>query len=202
MPTRRKAASISTGLGGSESPNYVTTALYDRLTSEAATMRARTGPADRMATEEAAAVIRREARLLDGRHYREWLALLSEDCIYWLASDLEKLDPRRQSAVNFDDRRRLVDRVAVIETGQLRAQDPPSRTVRSITNVEAWPGADGAIDARSNIVIWEHRRGTTERYVGWQEHQIVGAAGRWRLRKKVINLLNADQPQGNVTFIL
>jgi 3-phenylpropionate/cinnamic acid dioxygenase small subunit len=202
MSTRRKVTGKPLASGGPEAANYVTAALYDRLVAEAATMRARMDPADRAATEQAAAVIHHEARLLDGRHYREWLALLSEDCIYWLASDLERLDPRRQSAVNFDDRRRLLDRIAVIETGQLRAQDPPSRTVRSITNIEAWPGADGTIDARSNMVIWEHRRGTTERYVGWQEHQLVVGAGRWRVRKKVINLLDADEPQGNVTFIL
>lgn len=188
--------------GGTEDALYVTGALYDRLVSESAAMRARTDPADRSATEQAAAILYHEARLLDGRHYRPWLDLLSEDCIYWLASDLAKLDPRRQSAVNFDDRRRLIDRIVVIETGQLRAQDPPSRTVRSITNIEAWPGGSGIIDVRSNIVIWEHRRGRTERYVGWQEHQLAGGAGRWRVRKKVINLLDADEPQGNVTFIL
>lgn len=188
--------------GGAEDALYVTGALYERLISEARAMRARTDPGDPAATEQAAAVLHHEARLLDGRHYRPWLELLSDDCIYWLASDLAKLDPRRQSAVNFDDRRRLIDRIVVIETGQLRAQDPPSRTVRSITNIEAWPGPDGVLDVRSNIVIWEHRRGRTERYVGWQEHQLAGGAGRWRVRKKVINLLDADEPQGNVTFIL
>jgi 3-phenylpropionate/cinnamic acid dioxygenase small subunit len=202
MVTRSPITTEAPAPDGAGDAGYVTGALYDRLASEAAAMGARTDPADRAATEQAAAVLYHEARLLDGRHYRDWLALLSDDCIYWLASDLAKLDPRRQSAVNFDDRRRLIDRVAVIETGQLRAQDPPSRTVRSVTNVEAWPGAGGVIDARSNIVIWEHRRGRTERYVGWQDHQLVGGAGRWRVRKKVINLLDADEPQGNVTFIL
>jgi benzoate/toluate 1,2-dioxygenase beta subunit len=196
---RRKASPIPAGAGEAL---YVTGSLYDRLVAEALAMRARTEPADGPATVEAAPVLYHEARLLDGRHYREWLTLLAEDCVYWLASDLDKLDPRHQSAVNFDDRRRLADRITVIETGELRAQDPPSRTMRSITNVEAWPAADGVLEVRSNLVIWEYRRGRMERYVGWQEHRLVGGPARWRIVKKVINLLDADAPQGNVTFIL
>jgi benzoate/toluate 1,2-dioxygenase beta subunit len=196
---RRKTSTIA---ADPENGLYVTNALYERLVAEALAMRSRTDPADAGATTEAASVLHREARLLDGRQYREWLELLGEDCIYWLASDLDKLDPRRQSAVNFDDRRRLADRIAVIETGELRAQDPPSRTMRSITNVEAWPVDSGALEVRSNLVIWEYRRGRMERYVGWQEHRLSGGPGRWRVAKKVINLLDADAPQGNVTFIL
>jgi benzoate/toluate 1,2-dioxygenase beta subunit len=196
---RRKISAIA---AGPDDGLYVTRALYERLIAEAQAMRARIEPADATATAEAAPVLYHEARLLDGRHYADWLALLSEDCIYWLASDLDNLDPRRQSAVNFDDRRRLADRVAVIETGELRAQDPPSRTMRSITNVEAWPTAGGVLEVRSNLVIWEYRRGRMERYVGWQEHRLVGGPARWRVAKKVINLLDADAPQGNVTFIL
>lgn len=196
---RRKTSAAA---AGNEDALYVTGAFYDRLVAEALAMRARVEPADAAATAEAAPVLYREARLLDGRHYHEWLTLLSDDCIYWLASDLDKLDPRGQSAVNFDDRRRLLDRIAVVETGELRAQDPPSRTMRSISNVEAWPAAGGTLEVRSNLVIWEYRRGRMERYVGWQEHRLAGGPGRWRVAKKVINLLDADAPQGNVTFIL
>jgi len=194
---RKAAADAAT-----EEALYVAPSLYDRLVAEASAMRSRVDAADQTASAEAAAVLHHEARLLDGRHYRAWLELLSEDCIYWLASDPEKLDPRRQSAVNFDDRRRLADRIAVIETGELRAQNPHSRTMRSVTNVEAWPAADGSLAVRSNLVIWEYRRGRMERYVGWQEHRLAGGPGRWRIAKKAINLLDADAPQGNVTFIL
>lgn len=196
---RKRAAPDTAEL---ESALHLAPASYDRLVAEALAMRARTELADAVATAEAAPVLFHEARLLDGRQYAEWLAMLSDDCVYWLASDLDKVDPRRQSAVNFDDRRRLADRIAVIETGELRAQDPASRTMRSITNVEAWPAADGSLAVRSNLVIWEYRRGRMERYVGWQEHRLVGGPGRWRVAKKVINLLDADAPQGNVTFIL
>ena len=55
---------------------------------------------------------------------------------------------------------------------------------------------------RSNIAIWEYRRAKMTSYAGWQEHELVGNAPDRHIRKKVVNLLNCDEPQGNITFIL
>jgi 3-phenylpropionate/cinnamic acid dioxygenase small subunit len=150
----------------------------------------------------AAAFLYWEARLLDARCYRDWLKLLAPDVIYWVPADPAGGDPRAESSINFDDRRRLIDRIALIETGALHAQMPPSRTCRVVGNVEAWRGTDGTVQVRSNIALWEHRRGRTISFVGWQEHELVDGAAHRLIRKKVVNLLDCDQPQGNVAFIL
>jgi benzoate/toluate 1,2-dioxygenase beta subunit len=165
-------------------------------------MRARIGVSEPAAADLASSVLFWEARLLDMRCYRDWLTLLTEDCIYWVPATPDLIDPRAESAVNFDDRRRVVDRIALIETGALHAQMPPSRTCRMISNIEAWTDGAGAIEVRSNLALWDYRKGQTTSYVGWQEHRLVERAARWLIGKKVINLLNCDQPQGNITFVL
>ena len=188
---------------GPEDATYVTDALYARLTASAAALHDRVGPATAQQLEpRVARLLFWEARLLDMRRYREWLELLTEDCIYWVAATREPGDPRQQCGINFDDRRRLADRIALIETGALHAQTPPSRTCRMISNVECWQGEASILEVRSNTIISEYRAGRMTSYAGWQLHELVPEGDDWLIRKKVINLIDCDQPQGNVTFIL
>jgi 3-phenylpropionate/cinnamic acid dioxygenase small subunit len=187
-----------------EDATYVDAALYERLCRASAAMHDRLGPSgdlDNQLTPHIARYLSWEARLLDTGRYREWLKLLTENCIYWIPSTREPGDPRRHCGVNFDDRRRLVDRITLIETGALHAQTPPSRTCRMITNVECWQEQDH-LDVRSNLILMEYRAGRMTCYAGSQHHEFVGQPHDWRIRKKVIHLLDCDQPQGNITFIL
>lgn len=175
---------------------------YAALVAETAAAHSRTDAATLSPSDPAASMLYREARLLDGGRYRDWLTMLAEDCLYWIPTSRNPSDPRRESGVNLDDKRRLLDRIVVIETGLLRAQDPPSRTARIVTNVESWETPSGAIEVRSNLVLWERRRGYLDHYIGWQEHELVPSDEGWLIRRKIINLLNCDEPQGNITFIL
>lgn len=143
-----------------------------------------------------------EARLLDERDYQEWLEHFTDDCVYWVPGGSQLADPRTEVAVNFDDRRRLLDRIAVQETGVQVAQIPPSRTCRTVTNIEAWREDDGGFRLRSNLVAWEYRRQQTSSYAGCQYHLLVRSGDRLRIRFKIICLVNQADPQGNITFIL
>ena len=197
-------APVQTGsVRGQEDPTYVTDALYARLTAAAVALHDRVGPATAQQLEpRVARLLFWEARLLDMGRHREWLGLLAEDCIYWVAATREPGDPRQQCGINFDDRRRLTDRIALIETGAQHAQTPPSRTCRMISNIEIWQGEASILEVRSNTIIAEYRAGRMTSYTGWQLHELVPEGDDWLIRKKVINLLDCDQPQGNVTFIL
>lgn len=175
---------------------------YLSLMREAAEIRGRIEASDVGKRDRVDAFLFWEARLLDERRYRHWLRLLTEDCAYWVPGSPDVLDPRVESGVNFDDYRRLTDRITLIETGSLLAQIPPSRMCRIVSNIEVWPDNHDRLEVRSNIVIWEYRRGTTTRFIGSQEHQLVAREDHWAIRRKVIRLINCDEPQGNVTFIL
>jgi benzoate/toluate 1,2-dioxygenase beta subunit len=159
-------------------------------------------PIESARARELEAVLFAEARLLDERRYREWLGMLTDDFTYWVPANAGGIDPRKESSTNFDDLRRITDRVALIETGSQYAQIPPSRTCRVVSNVEIWADTDQSALLRSNFVIWEHRRGRTNFFAGWHRHQLVRQNGRWLVRQKTINLINAEDPLGNITFVL
>lgn len=177
-------------------------AAYIRLTAEIAASRLRYAPGESALTADAERFLFWEARLLDDRDYKSWVSLLASNFVYWVPSEPDATDARRQSAVNFDDRRRLLDRIALIETGVLHAQTPVSRTCRMISNIEAWSAEGGRFELRSNLLIWEHRRGRTAHFIGRQEHRIIKGPDHWLAERKIIRLLDCDEPQGNLTFIL
>ena len=115
----------------------------------------------------------------------------------------EPADPRTQSGVYLDDRRRMADRVAMLRTGHLHAQMPASRTRRMLSNIECWSGDAGAIVARANLTLWEHRKAVTKAWPAFQIYEIVGdPAGGALIATKIICLLERDAPLGNYAFIL
>ncbi|MEV5571134.1 3-phenylpropionate/cinnamic acid dioxygenase subunit beta [Spirillospora sp. NPDC052269] len=84
----------------------------------------------------------READLLERREYDAWLDLFTDDLHYYMpvrsngqAGDDETLDEELALALFDDDKRFLLERVRKLRTGSAWAEEPPSRTVRMVTNV-------------------------------------------------------------------
>jgi benzoate/toluate 1,2-dioxygenase beta subunit len=186
-----------------EPTQYVNDARYAQLAALLQDARTRNRPGDADAGDAVARLIFHEAWLLDERRYDDWLAVFVPECLYWVPSRHEPGDPRTETGIYLDDRRRLADRVGLIRTGHLHAQIPPSRTRRMLTNIEQWRADDGALRARANVVIWEYRKGHTRANPGSQVYEIVrDASGALSIATKIVCLLDCDAPQGNYSFIL
>ena len=65
-----------------------------------------------------------EARLIDGLRLEAWLALFTEDCAYWIPADVTGADPARFVSWEFNDRRRLEERVERLEGGRRLFANP------------------------------------------------------------------------------
>jgi benzoate/toluate 1,2-dioxygenase subunit beta len=187
-----------------ESGAYVNDVRYARLLTlwKQATgpQLAGTVPAD----GEVAQLLFREARLLDERLYDEWLAQYTAQCMVWVPAQPDPVDPRLATGIYLDDRRRMGDRIAMMRSGHLHAQTPPSRTRRMLTNAEQWVDVQAdCIVARANLVIWEHRKGQTRAWPGYQVVEVTrSTAGSMLIANKIICFLERDAPQGNYAFIL
>jgi 3-phenylpropionate/cinnamic acid dioxygenase small subunit len=184
--------------------DYVTDALYRELIADFSNWqddaRAVTDPAARDAFRM---LLEREARLLDQLRYEDWLELYTAQCIYWVPSTPNAGDPRREIAVMFDDRRRLEDRIYRLRTGFAWSQAPASRTVRLITNVEAFATArDDVRMLRSNFLISEFWGDETRILTGWSGHRVVRHGDAWKIQAKQVNLLECDQSIRNPSIIL
>jgi len=151
----------------------------------------------------------REARLLDERRFREWLALLTDDIRYWMAGRsnpylqvskaLVILDPDRYSEadVTRDDELAIFDetkatlgqRIARLETGMAWAEDPPSRTRHLLSNIEVEPGdTESELKVFANFLVYRNRAEMEQDfYIGARQDVLRHVDGAWKIaRRKVI----------------
>lgn len=101
---------------------------------------------------EIATFLKREARLLDSERYDDWLAMLTEDIHYWMPAIESRRRANNGGATHlpgrmafFDDfMEHLEKRVARFKQPTAWAEDPPTRHVHVISNVEAYPAENEA----------------------------------------------------------
>jgi 3-phenylpropionate/cinnamic acid dioxygenase small subunit len=141
-----------------------------------------------------------EAQLLDERRFDEWLELFTDDALYWVPGGDEE-DPVHRVSIAYDDRRRLRERVLRLQSGFAYAQDPPSRTCHLVGNVRV-AEEDGGLGVASSLIVAEVRRNAQSIFAGHVEHLLVPEGDGYRIRRKVIRLVNSGVPLGNVSFLL
>ncbi|MFD2415682.1 aromatic-ring-hydroxylating dioxygenase subunit beta [Amycolatopsis pigmentata] len=141
-----------------------------------------------------------EADLLDGRRFDDWLELFTEDCVYWLPQR-DGDDPGRAVSLVYDNRQAMRGRVVRLKSGFAFSQDPPSRTCHLIGNVRTSAKEDG-YEVRSSLLVTEVRRGGQHSYSGAMEHLLVSTDAGLRIKQKVVRLVNADLPLGNLSFLI
>jgi 3-phenylpropionate/cinnamic acid dioxygenase small subunit len=183
--------------------SYVNEDFYERLARDFSDWQddAKLQADPRLITE-CAALLQREARLLDQQRFDEWLALFSPECLLWIPATPGGGDPRREVAIVFDDRRRLEDRIFRLRTGAAWSQAPASRTVRLLSNIEVF-GTQAAPFARSNFLISEFRAGETRLWPGWCGYRLRRhASSGLQIEVKQLNLLECDQNLRNPSFLL
>ena len=156
-------------------------------------------PADRAACE---ALIYAEARLIDAARLEEWLALFSDDCGYWIPTDIDCADPGRVVSWEFNDRRRLEERVERLLGGRAYSQIPHTRTTHLYSNLEMLTAGPDTMDVFCNFLIATNRAGRPGSRAGWNFFRLRRIGQAWRIELKRVSLFDADLPQDNNSFTL
>lgn len=143
-----------------------------------------------------------EARLMDENRYDEWLALWSDPALYWVPSNRDEVDPRREVSLIYDDRVRLQLRIARLKSGFAHAQEPKSRMRRLISNIELVETDDREVIAESNFMLAELRRGQQDLFAGRSIHRLRPHDDSFRMVSKKVLLINNDEPIDNLTFLI
>ncbi|HZN50224.1 MAG TPA: aromatic-ring-hydroxylating dioxygenase subunit beta, partial [Methylomirabilota bacterium] len=98
----------------------------------------------------------REARLADEARYAEWLALWTDDAVYWVPATTDlAADPDKHLSHIYDNRGRLETRIKLLQTGHRYSQEPASPMRRLISNIEVAPADNGELVAESNFALAE-----------------------------------------------
>lgn len=169
--------------------------------------------------EEAAGLLYREARLLDGHEYEAWQELFTDDALYWLPIHSEddeggeEPDPSHNVSIIYDDADRRGERVWRTLHTPVLDQNPRSRTVHLVSNIEVeTPEGEGDGDPRvwcSQVVVEMRPGGRLQQglnvqrtFAGRAEYRLRKVDGEWKISLKKLKLINSDQPIYNLTFII
>ena len=151
---------------------------------------------------DAAAVLYREALLLDRGDYDAWLDLYTTDCLFWMPAwrddGTQTEDPDRElSLIFYRGRRNLEDRVQRIRSPVSVASRVIPRVAHMIGNVLAEPVDNGArvrIDSSFIVNVQDVRTQRTHAYFGRYEHELRQENGAWKISQKIIRLMNDVVP--------
>jgi len=143
-----------------------------------------------------------EARLMDEHRYEEWLALWTDDGIYWIPCNEDDIDPTRHVSIIYDDRERLGERVERLCSGTVLAQDPLPRMRRVIGNVEIDAAEGDELTVASNFVLVWARLGAQHTWAGRTVHRLRRGDGGWRIARKTVLLVNNDQEMPLIQFLM
>jgi len=160
-----------------------------------------TGAAGTLSRADAEDLLYREAALLDEGAWDEWLALYTEDAIFWMPAWRDEETPAGDpdtelSLIYYEGRQGLEDRVFRARSGQSVASRPRPRCVHCISNVRVVACDAGTAEIASNFVVFLHdvRAGRTHHFFGRYRHALRCEAGQWRIARKKILLLNDTIP--------
>ncbi len=144
----------------------------------------------------------REAALLEEGRLEDWVKLFTPDGLYWVPSNSFDIDPERELSIAYDNVDRLRERVSRLRSGSFWAQDPPSRTTRMVGNVRITARTEDGCEVESRFIAVELRRGATQVLSGKALHELRRVDGQWRMKKKIVHLIQNNEPIGNLTFLV
>lgn len=150
---------------------------------------------------EAAALLYREALLLDRLDFDPWLALYTSDCLFWMPAwrddGTQTEDPERElSLIYYRGRRNLEDRVKRIRSGFSVASAVMPRVAHMIGNVlsESVDESHVRVDSSFIVHVQDVRTNRAHAYFGRYEHELSLVDGDWKIARKVIRLMNDVVP--------
>ena len=147
-----------------------------------------------------------EARLADEARYAEWLALWTDDGVYWVPATTDPgADPDRHLSHIYDNRGRLETRIKLLQTGYRYSQEPASLMRRLLSNIEVAPAENGELVAGSNFALAElaiQAKREMHWWVGRTTYRLRRVGGELKMCGKTVVLVNAAEPLPNLSFLI
>lgn len=152
--------------------------------------------------QQATAFLWAEADMLDHAEYADWLALWADGGQYVIPIDPHERDFENTLNYAFDDDAMRRKRVTRLTSGESISTTPPPRTVRNVSRVRVLGEADGVLRVRCAQDVREFRKNTLRQHTADLDYELLREGDGFRIRRKVVRLINATDALTSVGFIL
>ena len=151
---------------------------------------------------DVAAFLFHEARLLDRRRWQEWLALFTEDGMYWAPLTFDQPDPIDHASLFYEDALLREVRARRLEEKRAWSQQPVTQAARIVGNITLLAEQDGDIVVTSTFHMLEWSRRDQRMLGGQYTHRLRRAADGLRIVLKRIDLINREDVQDTLETFL
>ena len=141
-----------------------------------------------------------EADLLDRKDYDVWLDLWQDSGFYTLPiGDTEDF----ANALNLchDDAKMRRDRIVRFQQGFSISSAPPAQTVRTVSRIVIEKAEGDVITVRSAEHVVEDKFGRQRLWAANMTHVLIAIDGGFRIRNKVVRLLNSDGMLNSFSYL-
>lgn len=153
--------------------------------------------------DEAIAFVWTEADMLDRLDYKPWLALWTETGEYIIPVERDAADYADALNIVLDDKIMREARAKRLLSGFSMSSAPPARTVRTVSRFVEVAREGSAITLRAAQMLAEYKYQHMRFLPADVEYRIMREAdGRLLLDRKVVKLINADDYQFGIGYLL
>ena len=135
----------------------------------------------------------RQAELLDGKRWQDYINLFANDSIYWAPADAAHQHWDGVPSIFAEDRHLMTVRMKRILHPDAWSQKVLWETNHVIGNVRIGAApAPGELLVHSRFHMMELRRDNSRHFAGRYQHHLVEAGGDYRIKMQRVDLINAQ----------
>jgi len=138
----------------------------------------------------------RQAELLDGKRWSDFIELFTEDGLYWMPASAEQTTADGTPAIFYEDRNLMTVRMKRITHPHAWSQASMWGTSHLVSNVsieEANPRT-GDLVVRSRFHMMEFRRDVSRHFAGTYRHQLHRTGDGYRIKLQRVDMVNGEGP--------
>lgn len=152
--------------------------------------------------QDAIAFIWAEADMLDRLDYKAWLPLWTEKGRYIIPTEHDVEDFADRLNIVNDDAVMRAARVKRLLSGFSMSSAPPARTVRTVSRFVPVESGDGAITVRAAQIVVEYKYEHMRTLAADVVYRIVSTGDGLKLDGKVVTLVNCEDYQHGIGYLL
>ena len=136
----------------------------------------------------------RQADILDERRWEEWLALFTDDGIYWMPASATQDTGEGQPNIFWEDHYLMDMRIRRVEHPYAHSQEAGHRTSHVVSNVMIQSERDDEIIATSRFHMVEYRLDDQRYFGGRYTHTLSRTKAGLKIRLQRVDLVNVEGP--------